>query len=230
MDIKTAKLGHPLSRAELAEQCKRIYGGVAWPGKNPGFAVVIAMGREKHFDKHDIYLLDEFESFDTRELVRQCGALDFKYRPDRWVGDTRNDAADRFIRELNAELATPDDLQTLSVLDFGRRVTDFSQRRRFSLASTAMLDMEQLYPYVLPQIKGLLDPDRRQLFLKGSKVADYLSGIEPGQIAELQLGDYPAVEALAFAVIEMRATDYDYVYDERADRALAESYAVKSVL
>ena len=56
-----------------------------------------------HMGNHDVYLLDEFESFDMRQLVRQCGVLDFKYAPDRWVGDYHNDAASLFIDEMNAE-------------------------------------------------------------------------------------------------------------------------------
>jgi len=42
------------------------------------------------------------------------------------------------------------------------------------------------------------------LFLKDSKTKNYLGEIEPSEVVTLELGDYPAVEALAFAVIEMR--------------------------
>jgi hypothetical protein len=42
------------------------------------------------------------------------------------------------------------------------------------------------------------------LFLKDSKTKKYLGEIEPSEVVTLELGDYPAVEALAFAVIEMR--------------------------
>jgi hypothetical protein len=87
--------------------------------------------------------------------------------------------------------------------------------------------MEHLYPYILAQIRGLLDPDHRQLFLKDSKVANYLSGIEPGEVVNLQLGEYPAIEALAMAVLEMRNRERDYPeFDEKADMAMAESYGM----
>jgi len=68
-----------------------------------------------------------------------------------------------------------------------------------------MLDMEQLYPFILPQIKELLDHERRQLFLKDSKVVNYLSAIEESEITTIELEDYPTIEALGLAVIEMRS-------------------------
>ncbi len=207
MDIKTAPLGHQFPQAELRQQCRAIYGGVAFPGKNPGSAVVLAMDKEKHGDSHDIHLLDEIESFDIRELLRQCRALDYRYEPKLWIGDRSNDAAYHFIRELNAE----------------RKV------RRFGLYQTPILQMEQLYPYILAQIRGLLDPKKRQLFLKDSKVANYLSGIEPEQVVDMQLGEYPAIEALAFSALEMRNRERDYPeFDEQADMTMAESYGMST--
>jgi len=67
-----------------------------------------------------------------------------------------------------------------------------------------MLNMEQLYPVILPQIKELLNPERRQLFLKDSKVVKYLSAIEKSEMTTLELGNYPTIEAVGITVIEMR--------------------------
>jgi len=191
MELEKARLGQDLTTEELKTRYKQIYGGVAWPiGKRPGFAVIIGMAHERHLDNHDIYLLDEFESSDTRELVRQCAALDCKYQPARWIGDSRNDAADRFITEANNELHVPEN---------PRR-----DRRHFYVCSTRMLEMKCPYQFMLPKLKWLLDKDRRQLFLKDSQVVNYLSEIEPNEIAALEFGDFPSIEAMAFAVDEMR--------------------------
>ncbi len=190
MEIETAILGQELTTEELKTRYKQIYGGVAWPGKRPGFAVVIGMDHERHLDNHNIYLLDEFESSDTREIVRQCSALDYKYQPARWIGDTRNDAADRFITEIKRELHSVENSR--------------EHRRYFSVSSTLMLDMKHPFQYILPELKRLLDKDRRQLFLKDSQVINYLSEIDPSEIPTLEFGDFPAIEALAFAVIDMR--------------------------
>ena len=46
-----------------------------------------------------------------------------------------------------------------------------------------------------------MDKDRRMLFLKDSIMPKYLSDIERDVISDLKHGDYPAIEALAYAVI-----------------------------
>jgi hypothetical protein len=179
-----------MADVELDSQCKAIFGGVSWPAKRPGFAVIVAMSHEKHFESHDIYLLAEYETFDMRELVRQCGVMDAQYKPMTWYGDDKNEAADRLINELAAELRSPR--------------TSPAPRRCFSVYRTMLVEIKQLYAYIFPHLKRLLDPKRRMLFLKDSKILNYLAAIEEGQIAELELGAYPAIEALAFAVIEMK--------------------------
>jgi hypothetical protein len=189
MDIKTAELGQDFTIVELKNQCKAIYGGVSWPSKRPGFAVVLGMSRDKHFDNYDIFLLDEFEHMDMWELIKQCGVLDFKYQPTMWIGDRLNDAADHFIDELNISLRRPEKSN--------------QEQQHFSVYSTPILDMQHPYPYIMSEIKKLVDKERRQLFLKDSMIKNYL-GIKLDEVAELQLGDYPTLEALAFAVIELR--------------------------
>jgi hypothetical protein len=190
MNVRTAPLNHLFTDDELAGQCKAIVGGVSWPAKRPGLAVVLAMTPEKHFDSYDIYLLAEYESFDMRELVRQCGVLDEQYKPLAWYGDDRNDAADRLISEMCAELQS--------------QRTKLRPRRCFSVCHTVLVEMKKLYAYILPQLKWLLDPQRRMLFLKDSKIVNYLAAIEENEIADLELGTYPAIEALAFALLELK--------------------------
>ena len=107
-DFRVTELGHTLSQSALQFQCKSVFGGVAFPDKRPGFAVIVAMGIEKRGDNHDFALLDEFESVSTREIIRQCGVLDCKYAPAMWIGDRRNGAADRFIDEMNEDLKSPE--------------------------------------------------------------------------------------------------------------------------
>ena len=218
-DIKTTPLNYAHTDVELRNQTKIIYGSVSWPAKRPGFVVVAAMLYEKHFDSHDIYLLAEYESFDMRELVRQCGAMDARYKPAMWIGDNKNNAADRFIREMDDEMQAS--------------ATPTAARRSCYLCPTILCEMQQLYSYILPNLKGVLEPERRMLFLKESKIINYLSAIEEGEIADLQFGDFPAIEALAFAVIEMRnhyppekPINLDAPRDDQTD--LAMSYATKS--
>lgn len=196
MDMRTTQLGTTFSYPPLRDQCAAIWGAVAWPGKKAGFAVVAAMHHKEHLGNHDIHLLDEFESFNVEELVRQCRVLDRKYgiclyawrhedALDRWVGDWKHDAASKFIQQIN-------------------RGQDDS--RYFRLNSTAILEMEYPYHYLLPQIKSLLNPERVQLNLKEGLSLMYLYDISGNEdeIAELKFGAYPAIEALGFLVVEMR--------------------------
>lgn len=192
-DVKKAKLGQTFSSMEIMNSCKAVYGAVSWPGKRPGFAVVVAMDSTRHIDSYDISLLDEFESDRMRDLVRQCGVLDLKWTPERFIGDWKNEAADHFIREMNSEKKNQQHKEA-GILT-----------RQFSLTPTLMLEMDNLYQYILDELKKLLDEEHRQLILKeDSKILDYLSEIKSSKAADLQLGDYPAIEALAFAAIEMR--------------------------
>ena len=189
METKTAQLnqGDLEFRRLLKYRYQQIYGAVAWPGKNPGFAVVVGKSHESHFNNYDVYLIEEFEHFDTRQLVRKCCVMDYNYKPDRWIGDNKSEAGDRFIRKMNSELGP--------------------SRRKFGLTKTRLLDMDYPYTLICPELKALLDENRRQLFLKDSKVTEYLMLIEPSEISVMKQGEYPAIEALGFAVIELRDSE-----------------------
>ena len=164
-----------------------IYGGVSWPGKRAGFAVVVLRDSKEHFDSYDVQVIAEFESWSTRDLVRQIGVLDDVYMPDRWIGDNRNDAADAFVRELSRDG------------DRDRR------RSKLMFVYTSMLEMDYFYRYALDEIKRLTERSRKMLYLKDSSIVRYLSEIiDEEQIAELKYGEYPAIEALAFAVITVQ--------------------------
>jgi len=184
-DLKEAELGYTHKiRWEVNKACKAIFGGVSWPGKRPGYAVVVAMDLHRRFDSYEVCVLAEYESPSIRELVRQCDVLDYTYEPKKWIGDWKNDAADKFIRELNSEKT--------------------KQEHKFSVNLTPMLEMENLYPYMLDELKRLLDVKRRMLYLKDAKVINYLSEIGPDiDIPSLNLGEYPAIEATCFAVLSM---------------------------
>jgi len=183
-DVKSAELGEPFENMALKNCCKAVYGGVAWPGQRPGFAVVVVMSRKKFPEGHHICLLDEYESFDMRELIRHCGMLDSKYEPYRWFGDTRNDSAEEFMFEMRADSG-------------------------FRLSETDLIEKEPFYDYVLGKLKELCDEKHRRLFLKDSKVRNYMAEIEQGQVAELKRGDFPPLEALIYAAVEgLRMVDY----------------------
>jgi hypothetical protein len=195
--VKDAQLGHAFGMDQLVNETRAVWGAVAWPGKGPGYAVVLAACRKAKQDGYEFYLLEEFESEDVRLLVRKCGALNVKYaipRPrgrradsgGRWIGDVKHDAASRFIAEMNAEIGPG------------------THTPAFELHATAILDMENVYSYILPAVKEMLSAERRRLFLKDGRIIEQLNGVEPDEMIDFKIGEYPAIEAVAFAAIEMQ--------------------------
>lgn len=161
---------------------RKILGAISWPGKKPGFGIIIGQKHEISFLSHDLIQLDEVEDNDIRTLVRACNGLDCFYQPVCWITETKNSAGDKFIREINRE----------------RNKNSFRTRR------SPLLDMKEAYQYFFPMLRELLTPDRRQLFLKEEgKLKGYMFMPQEQELPTLQFGDYPAIEALAFAVMEL---------------------------
>ncbi len=199
MNAETAPLGYSWDPCELYQYCQVTYGAVAWPSnrsdKLPGFAVVVGLAHERHFGGHDVYLLAEAETLNMQELVAHCAVLDGQFQPERWISDTRNHAADLFIKAVNAESRTPDP----------RPLEQRNDRRTLRLTRPPLLDIERPYEFFIPQLRKLLDENHRQLFLKESRVKEYLSRILADDAPSLEWGDYPAIEAVCLAVLEIRA-------------------------
>jgi hypothetical protein len=177
-DIKIAELGEAFEIHDLNRCCRAVYGGIGWPSsKKPGFAVVMAMGYNEQTDEYEMCILNEFESSWYREIIKHCEALNSQYEPNMWVADTTNDSAEEIKYEVRDEVG-------------------------FNLSETDLVEMNPLYPFLLDTLKELLNPEHRRLFLRDNgKLLKYMGDIEEGQDAKL--GEYPAIEALTFAVIEM---------------------------
>jgi len=199
MNIKTEPIGTTFTADMLRNQCSAVWGGMSYPGKLPGYCVVIGMDLKRCQNNYDMYLLDEFEAIDVRDLVEQAAALELKYamslhRCSQWVGDPMHDAGSRFVDALNERNER-----------FEGHVRD-RIAPEFILQSSQCLALDNMYAFILARLKQLLQPDRRRLFLKDGKVLHYLNDIDIETVGELKMGDYPAVEALGWLVVEM--TDY----------------------
>ena len=66
-----------------------------------------------------------------------------------------------------------------------------------------LLDMKGSFAYIYPKLKELLTPEKRRLFLKESKLQGYMFQPQESDMSSIDFGDYPAIEALAFAVMEL---------------------------
>mgnify|MGYP001575672665 CR=1 FL=1 len=173
-------MGEAFEIQDLNRCCRAVCGGIGWPSsKKPGFVVVMAMSHKEITREYEVCVLDEFESSSYREIIRHCEGLDSKYEPNMWIADTTNDSAEEIKHKMRDEVG-------------------------FDLSETDLVEMNPLYPLLLDTLKELLNPEHRRMFLKdNSKLLKYLGDIEENQDAKLELGDYSAIEALAFAVIEL---------------------------
>ncbi|MHC4623704.1 MAG: hypothetical protein ACYS4W_07355 [Planctomycetota bacterium] len=180
--IEEAELGHRFDLTQLA-RCIAIYGAVAWPGENPGFAVVIGMIYSK------MYLLAECECSTIPDLVNKCGIFnsDFRFnsapRGRRWYGDYENPDAREYIQKMNQK----------------NRDCPFH-----FYGSSDLNERDKPYAYLLPELKYYLD--KGMLVLKDdSKVLEYMHVISDDPLEwTMKIGAYPAIEAVGIAAIKLQ--------------------------
>lgn len=209
INIRTTKLGRNIEYVDMIDATQAVWGGIAWPCEDrAGYLVVVGACKERFPGGYELCVLDDFESFDVRELVRQCVAMDLKYwiswrRIDqsgdpegKWLADETHDAARDFLSEANAEFRRESRLHQ-----------SLNKPREIRLRHTALLEKEHLYDYFLPRIKLWLQPDRMLLYLKDSKVALHLQdfdAIDASDISGLKIGYCPAIEALGYVTVELQ--------------------------
>jgi hypothetical protein len=167
---------------------RKIFGAVSWPGPQRGGFIVIA-GRLKA-GPETIVVLRECEESDLLTLIRHCSAIDNFFQCDKFLGEPKNDAARLFVTEVNAEHRPK------------------LKERPFRLQRSRLLDLKEFFAYVLPKLKELLK--LKKLDLGESRLLrDYLSQPQESDLADFELGCYPALEALALCALAL---------DEKRDR------------
>ncbi len=198
--VKDRRVGEIWQPYELRDCFVAIAGGVACPGKRPGFAIVAGLRPIQQKDFYEIDLLAEAESSDPYELLSKCQGLMTRYYIDRmedtrfsWYGDGRNAAAQAIVRKLNDE---------------GRPLGSHRPAwRELSIITASVLNMdEQAMPFMFSQLKQYTTVGRNQLHLHGCKAEYTMRAIRPEEIPGLVFGDYPDIEALGFVVSELRET------------------------
>jgi hypothetical protein len=195
--VRDRPIGHVWERAELRQYFEAIAGGVAYPGKRPGFGVIAGLRPIRGEGQYEIHILDEVESADLGELLRLCRGLIPKYQTGEefcWYGNWKNTAAETLIHELNS------------------REKDHAADLR--ILSSPILDMETPYSFMVARLRQYTTEGEKSLFLRGSQTATHLTDIQPEEIFELPLGSFPAVEALAFVVEGLRA-EADSIFWDR---------------
>lgn len=175
--------------------------GVAWPGKEVGYAVVLGLARETVHHPYSAYVIDEYESGDIADLIRQCCVLDAKWSPDRWMGNRDNEAAQMILWQVVSKYA----------LEHGNW-------RGLSICPPIYMEHKRPYEYMIPQIKDMLklqvygEIEIRKLYLKGCMAVPRLQTLDTQDLTEFKWGERPHIEALAFAALEIFALYENMTY------------------
>jgi hypothetical protein len=186
-------LAHPWTPETLRDHFAAVQGGVAYPGRRPGHAIVAGLCTPKTRDDLEIHVLAETESPDLGELLRACRGLAKQYRLAgalrsdlfRWIGDGEQVGANRIIWRLNEE---------------DERACD-----QLTVETTTLIDAPSPYLSMFSVLSELTRPDRKRLFLHGSLAAHAMNEVPPDEVASTKLGEFPAIEALAVVVDALRS-------------------------
>lgn len=196
-ELRDLPFDHAWTPETLQDTFAAVMGGVAYPGRRPGFAVVAGLCHPKAEGDCEIHVLAETESLDLGELLRACHALGAKWRlPDtrlpatrrpesfRWIGNGKHVGAQEIIWRLNREPG--------------------NEYNRLDVEYTTILDDPTPYLTMFSLLSDLTHPDRKRLYLHGSKAAHAMNEVPRDEVAETKLGEYPSIEAMAFVVVGLR--------------------------
>jgi len=183
------------------QQYSRIVGGLAWPGKRSGFALIVG----EHFKGHPAYstpiyrILSEMEADNIPSLLDQVADAHAFFKAETWLADTEYGAGRRLTRELNEEL-------------------EKNRKPEIELVKAPFVSSPTGFVYLFSTIKKILDPEHKRLFLgEGSRLSTYLLEPHSGQIGDIQKGEYPAIEALGYVVAYMENNPFQLVPDSPRD-------------
>ena len=184
----------------------RIYGGVGWPGKRPGFVVMVGELAElaPGLGRYPLLILNEYEADSMIDLVKKCTGFDSYYKPETWLGDSEKTAGREFIFEVNKEFRSP-------------------HRRDFRLTHSLLLNMPDFFTYLYNALRRLLDKEKKILTLGAkSRLRADLSMIQPEDIESIKLGQFPSIEALGFAALALEKSQFRD-FDNRPRQMVADS-------
>jgi len=159
----------------------RIFIGAAWPAVRPGYIVVVGEDRmERVVGLPVLHVLDEASDERLWHVVERLAALREYYRPERVLVDAHHVAAMQFAEEYR---------------DRGLRCDH-----------SLLCAMEGPCGYAFPALARLIEV-RRLVVPAASRLAgELLTAPRREDAASLRLSDYPAISALAFAVLGLEAS------------------------
>lgn len=167
---------------EADAQYARIFAGAAWPAARPGFVAVVGEHRTECVGGvAKLVVLDEAQDLDLWRLVEKLAALWSYYHPEEVLVDAKNPAAIQFCAGF--------------------------ARQGLVVHHSLLCAMEGPMGYALPILRRMWTDLGRLVIPGASRLQGELCTVPSHEDpASLKLVDYPAVAALAFAVLGLEQT------------------------
>jgi len=164
---------------------RRVVGGIAWPGVEPGFAVVVGedADRDDEMDAYHYRVLDEYQAQEIDLLLAWCEMTEINSSVGwTWYGNPKNKAAMAFVwpRRDKVEKA-------------GRRI--------LSIAPAPYVNDAKGFEFCLNVLRRRLMADHKTLHLGAdSRLPSYLTALSSTDLKDANPEDHPAVAAIGYAV------------------------------
>lgn len=167
--------------SERDVEYSRIFAGAAWPAVHRGFVAIVGEHKvQRVLGKPTVVLLDETDDDRLWHVVERLAALTAYYHPESVLVDAQHVAAMQFVEEFRGGGLRPD--------------------------HSFLCTLDHPWSYALP-VLGQMTATQRLVVPAGSRLAGELLTVprheDPGK---LRLSDFPAVAALAFAVLGLEQT------------------------
>jgi len=192
-----------LINVKTEQRFSRVIGGIAWPGKNPGFACVIGEDYKKDetLQKRHYRILAEYESQSPSDLIRRCAEFSANFCARPFYGDEKERWAMEILRKSGAGLC---------------------------IIAAPFIDDPTAFKGYMHTIRELTQPTQKRLHI-GSKsmLSAPLTALTPNDTlttAKAAFEQHPAVAALCFAVSALEVYSYDPGQQAEVDRLNAELY------
>jgi len=167
----------------------RIFAGAMWPGVRPGWVVVVGEHAVEHLaGRPCLDVLDAADSPRLDRLVAILAALRDYYHPERVLADARNAAAITICCEYAG--------------------------RHLRVEHSGLCELPGPMAYVMPLLQRVYSAagspgDRLRVPAASALAGEMLVVPAHEDPADLKLGDFPAVAALAFAALGLELSRRD---------------------
>ncbi len=175
-------VGDFFEHTKIGKKFRRIVGGFAWPGKKPGFVVVV--GEELDPDpttkKRHQWVVGETEDFNVENLFRRAVEFSKIYHVEVFCGDTEKQGMMSLLHQFN------------------------SSSRKLNLPGLSLREAphvrdEDSFATYVQIIKGHIEPEKYLHFGESNKLPGLLLELNPEDTSQ-DAHSFPAIVALGSAV------------------------------